>query len=161
MEVEAQAKDVLAAPNKEAEPQKDALDSKETEQAAPINKEGAIDTVSKEIPDINGILTEKVSLSSMEGVSQVDTSVYTQSSDTSFERITVFSSQEEAALLKGEKSDEIELHVSLDGDQILDPDVEMDDETDMENTLIAVAAIDEEKNNDTVIFSKMHLYNIK
>lgn len=133
------------------EPTKDAIEVKEVEGVAPIpNKEDEVITVSESIPSTNGTSTQETETHESSDLFLSQTTSSLPSTDTDVGFVEVFTSQEEAALLKGEKSDQFELYVSSDQD-IFDADPEeIADGTDLESTLIAVAVHEEKKDTNTV-----------
>lgn len=133
------------------EPTKDAIEVKEVEGVTPIpNKEDEVITVSESIPSTNGTSTQETETRESSDLFFSQTTSSLPSTDTDVGVVEVFNSQEEAALLKGEKSDQFELYVSSDAD-IFDADPEeIADGTDLESTLIAVAVDEEKKDTNTV-----------
>lgn len=177
MELEA----VKNQPNDTQAPIKDTLDVKDISDVTPmetsdcdINKEGGIEALTDHIanedqePLNNGTATETADEEIIDVKSESGTTVsekmtaWSQCTDTSLGSILVISSQEEATSLGGEKSGEIDLHVSSDFDQTIiasDPNANSQEEINIESTLIEVAAEQEEENAETVSFIDIYHRN--
>lgn len=143
------------------EPTKDPIEVKEVENVTPIsNKEDEVITISESIPSTNGTSTQETSTHESSDLFCSQTTSSLPSTDIDVGIVEVFNSQEEAALLKGEKSDQFELYVSSDPD-IFDADPEeIADATDLESTLIAVAVDEEKKDTDTVSVAEILFGNM-
>lgn len=119
------------------------------------NKEEEKEAAATNIPATNGTATETPVEATIEFGSDTSsllsdkTRILSQNSNVSMDVIDVFASQEDAVMLKGEKSGEIALHVSSEVENLVnDGGADSQEDTDVDATFVTIVTSDEERQSE-------------